>query len=129
MSGGRATVHHTRGQRVRQVGDICAVAPEGTHFCERFFVECKHVRSFNIRRFVYANKGPLANYWRKCVKQAAVHNYNPMLIARENRGPIIVLSYPNVVAIDCIIMRVRHAACDVSLFSKLLAKPYTRAIK
>src|SRR4249919_3894092 len=62
MSGGRATV--ARG-KVRQCGDVCAVAEEGYAFCNSWFVECKHVRSLNLDSFLIKSTGALDKFWRK----------------------------------------------------------------
>ena len=88
MSGGRATVH---GGRVRQSGDIAAVAPEGNHFVSHYCVECKHYRDLQIARFVIERKGILAKFWTKLTGLAQRRNLMPVLIAKQNRLPIFVV--------------------------------------
>lgn len=92
MSGGRATVAHRKGKDVRQCGDLCAVGPEGHAFCAQFFVEIKHVKKLALDQFLIKGTGPLANYWRIVLREAKKHARHPMLIARQNGWPIIVLT-------------------------------------
>jgi hypothetical protein len=92
MSGGRATIHVGKGRVNRQAGDICAVAPEGHTLTDQFFIECKAVRDLNLTGFVLSNVGPLAKYWTICVTQAATHKRSPLLIAKQNNHPIMVVS-------------------------------------
>lgn len=87
MSGGRATVH---GMKVRQAGDICAVAPEGHAFCNKFFVECKHVKKLGLDQFIVKDTGPLATFWKKAHEQASKRGLHTMIIARQNGWPIMV---------------------------------------
>src|SRR6266550_5759186 len=91
MSGGRATVHHKRGVEIRQGGDICAVVPEGHEFCDYWFVELKHYRDLDIASFLLKDKGTLARFWKKTIQQAERHNRSPMLIAKQNNFPTLVI--------------------------------------
>lgn len=92
MSGGRATVGLKRGEVIRQAGDICAVAPEGHDFCERFFIECKHIKDLRLQTFVISNKGPLADFWAKVCEQAKHHRREPVLIAKSNLVPTLLIT-------------------------------------
>lgn len=95
MSGGRATVFHKSGTTIRQAGDICAVAPQGHRFTSIYFIECKHVKSLDIASFILDGKGTLAKFWAKASKQARDHMRRPLLIAKENRRPTLVLCIHN----------------------------------
>jgi len=88
MSGGRATV--SKG-KVRQCGDICAVAEEGYKFSDRFYIECKHIKKAALDSFLIKRTGPLATFWKKAEKDAAKHLRQPLLIFRQNGWPILVL--------------------------------------
>jgi hypothetical protein len=92
MSGGRATVAHRKGKDVRQCGDLCAVGPEGHKFCDQFFIEIKHVKKLALDQFLIKGTGPLANFWKIVLREAKKHVRHPMLIARQNGWPIIVLT-------------------------------------
>lgn len=87
MSGGRATMF--RG--VRQVGDLMAVSEEGVSLTARYFVECKFVKELDMLSFIAREAGHLYTYWGETVDQARIHKKWPLLIARQNRFPPIVL--------------------------------------
>jgi len=89
MSGGRATV---RGLDVRQAGDVCAVAPEGHEFCDQFYVECKHLKSLDFHCLLKGT-GLLHKHWRDTAKRALKRQQEPLLVARQNGTPIILVSY------------------------------------
>lgn len=91
MSGGRATVASKRGIDVRQAGDICAVAPEGFGFADRYYVECKFYKDLGIESFLFKNKGTLAGFWAKAIKESVKLKKRPMLIAKQNGLPPFVM--------------------------------------
>lgn len=91
MSGGRATIIHRKGGSNRQAGDITAVAPEGHALTDEYFIENKHVRDLAIASFIIKGTGLLATFWRKACAEARKHNRRPMLIAKQNNMPTIVL--------------------------------------
>lgn len=92
MSGGRATVGARKGKDLRrQAGDITAVAPEGHSLTERYYIECKHVKQLRIDRFIVTETGPLADFWKVAKREAERHGRIPMIIARQNQMPTLVL--------------------------------------
>src|SRR6202035_3420437 len=91
MSGGRATVALKKGDLIRQSGDICSVAPEGFPLTDKFYIELKFYRNLNIVAFLFG-KGVLAKFWDETCKQAKKHKKLPLLIAKENHMPILILS-------------------------------------
>jgi hypothetical protein len=98
MSGGRATVHVKRGDKNRQAGDITAVAPEGHDLTDVFFVECKHVRNLDIASFFTKGIGRLAKFWTQAKKQAAQHGRRPIVIAKQNMQPVLVVTEGDTIA-------------------------------
>jgi hypothetical protein len=92
MSGGRATVAHRKGKNVRQCGDLCAVGPEGHEFCEKYFLELKHVKKLALDQFLVKGTGPLAGFWRIAKREAFKHGRQPMIIAKQNGWPVVVLT-------------------------------------
>jgi hypothetical protein len=92
MSGGRATIHVGKGGINRQAGDICSVAPEGHVLTDAVFIECKHYKNLQFASFIFCNTGPLSKFWTKLVQQASQHKRRPMLIAKQNHLPIIVIT-------------------------------------
>lgn len=92
MSGGRATVMKGK---VRQSGDITAVAPEGHCFTDRFFIECKHRKDLRLDIFILRGTGVIADFWRKTCKEANKFLLKiPMLVARPNGLPVFVIVPP-----------------------------------
>lgn len=83
MSGGRATV--AKGT-VRQSGDITAVAPEGHVLTDQFYVECKAYKELSIDCLI-KGKGPLIDFWKVAVREAAKYNKIPSLIFKQNNWP------------------------------------------
>jgi hypothetical protein len=93
MSGGRATRGRKRGEDLsRQAGDITAVSPEGNSLVEHFYIECKAYRELHIERFVLNGSGTLSNFWKTTIEEARNHGRRPMLIAKQNRMPVIILT-------------------------------------
>lgn len=124
MSGGRATVHARKGTKIRQAGDICAVAPEGNNLCDTWFIECKNVKDLGLASFMTANKGPLAKHWKKACKQAEEHERYPMLIIRSN-GPILVFTYKSHLDVHTTPQATIHSQhCAIYLFSDIIKHPY-----
>lgn len=92
MSGGRATVSAKSGVMLRrQAGDITATAPEAHALTDHSFIECKHVRDLQIDSFLIKGTGVLANFWRTATQEAEKHEREPLIIARQNRFPDIVI--------------------------------------
>lgn len=133
LSGGRATVAHRKDKVVRQAGDICAVSPEGHALDSIVFIECKHVKSLALEGFFISGKNTLANFWRVAVQQAKRHNKTPLLIARQNRLPDLILQPPGGLKqltgtnrIPGMVIRVDHKDihCEVRLLEDLLKVPF-----
>jgi hypothetical protein len=119
MSGGRATIH---GTQVQQCGDICAVAREGYQFAASWFVECKHVRKLGIDSFLINGTGELARFWKLARKLARQHSRNPMIIACQNRMPVIVVTKRHALLHICPPIVV-CAVADIYLFEDWMEKP------
>lgn len=117
MSGGRATVGRKKGELLRVAGDICAVTPEGHFLTDKYYVECKFYKDLDIGSFFTKQKGKLASFWQECSAQAKHYKKEPMLIAKQNLIPTLILmnGHPNPFAYAY------HSNVDVGLFSELLA--------
>ena len=87
MSGGRATV--AKG-KVRQAGDITAVAPEGHALTDIFYIECKAYKDINLDCLV-KGKGTLLDFWAIASREALVYDKLPMLIFKRNHWPVLVV--------------------------------------
>lgn len=93
MSGGRATVASRRGVKLRrQAGDITATAPEGHVLTDRFYIEVKHVKALDFLSFFTRNTGSLAKYWKTAKREARRHGLLPMIIAKQNSLPTILMT-------------------------------------
>jgi hypothetical protein len=95
MSGGRATVAAKGGKRLSaQAGDITAIDPIGNALTDLFIIECKHYKSLDFPALIYNSKGVLSKFWTKLKGEAELHKKYPLMIARENGRPTIVISNP-----------------------------------
>lgn len=92
MSGGRATIGKRAGKtRESQSGDISAVSSLGHKLTDRFSVECKFYKDIDLESLIYARKGKLAEFWKQARADAAASKKQPMLIAKQNRRPALVM--------------------------------------
>ena len=93
MSGGRATLHSRKGQKNRsQSGDISAVDVLGAPLINAYFVETKHLQDLMIHRWIYNAKTPLDEIWDKTLRDATFQDKQPLVIAKQNRQPELVMS-------------------------------------
>lgn len=127
MSGGRATVHRLRGTKLnRQAGDVCAISPEGIALTTEFYIECKHYRSLDLDNFMLA-KGNLFRFWGDTVAAAQHHERQPMLIAKQNRTPTLLITR---IALNSaarwhsqIVFKAGYESAFVYLFEEVLKHP------
>lgn len=94
MSGGRATVSKKKGEMNRQAGDISAIAPEGHPLTNEYYFELKFYKDMEMLNFFTKHKGLLVNFWSKCKQEASYYNRSPVLIAKQNRIPVLLLTIP-----------------------------------
>jgi hypothetical protein len=126
MSGGRSTVAHHCGEHVRQAGDICSVSPEGHSLTDRWYIECKHLKSLRLETFLLQGKGPLKKFWKTACRQAQQYDREPMLIAKQNNGPILVVTLCCALAHEqpFIDPKIRMEHFDITLFDDLMKTKY-----
>lgn len=135
MSGGRATVAARSGVLLRrQAGDISAVAPEGHQLTSYYYIECKFVRSLDIEAFLFRGKGKLALFWKTACTEAKRHKLKPLIIARQNRCPDLLIGPP--AAFNALVPllkrngmclrveRPKQETCEIRLLSEVLAQPF-----
>jgi hypothetical protein len=93
MSGGRSTVARKKGTVLnRQAGDITATAPEGHQLTGTFFIECKFYKDLQLRSFLLnLEYGKLWEFWDKALEEAFSYGKEPLLIAKQNLIPTLVL--------------------------------------
>jgi hypothetical protein len=92
VSGGRATTARRYGRHVEVSGDITAVAPQGHKLTDFVHIECKHLASLDLDGFLLKHKGALVRAINQCWQQAQHAYKTPMLIARQNLYPTIVVT-------------------------------------
>jgi hypothetical protein len=94
MSGGRATVQGKRGKvNTSQVGDISCIDPEGQELVNKYVIECKNYKDLHIESLIYGTpkNGSILEFWNVLCILAKGVNKLPMLIAKQNQKPAIVL--------------------------------------
>jgi len=90
MSGGRATVGRKKGKElVAQAGDLSAVHSSGQPFLDKFYCELKSYRDLQYANILTGN-GNLVKFWQSTVIEANNYRRHPMLIAKQNRLPVVV---------------------------------------
>jgi len=90
-SGGRATWAKSRtGNTLKnQVGDLSYIDSLGKKFIDTFAVEIKHYASLDFQGLITC-KGKLCQFWATINKESTAHGKYAMLIAKQNRMPVVV---------------------------------------
>ena len=100
--------------------------------CSTNFIELKHYRDLDFDAFFLTGKGRLAKFWTVAVREARKHKCQPILIARQNRTPDVVLTLPGhwkrflkspPPGMTVLIKR-KGVTCEVRLLDELLAHPF-----
>lgn len=141
QSGGRMTVRRQKGKDSDSTGagDLSPLTVLGHKFLGEFTVECKHVKTLNITSGILTGKQELSLFWGQACRDAAHAGKRPILIAKQNRFPVLALlrtsdysSFFGAVS-DYEIARLfklgRPTAPSVSMFylAQLLRSPYVEA--
>lgn len=92
-SGARAT---KRGDKTlsHAAGDISASKPIGNYLTRAFFIECKHYKDLQLANFLCGRGSKLNSFWQVACDQASCYNLRPLLIARQNRFPTLIVMHP-----------------------------------
>lgn len=92
MSGGRATVQSRKGiKNTNQAGDITCIDERGAWLTDLFCIESKFYKSLDLEASLLLGKGKLAAFWRSHYKVSKSVDRAPLLIARQNRTPTLVI--------------------------------------
>lgn len=130
MSGGRASVAMKVNKKLRrQAGDITATSIEGCTLTDRFYIECKHVKSLGLEAFLFNQNGPLQGYWDEASEQAEKHDKDPMIIAKQNRmDPLVIISKDSLRRLiwpaGSELAFIRTPVVHIAWLSDVLSKPY-----
>jgi len=134
MSGGRATVARKRGHKLaRQAGDVTAVAFEGHQLTDSFYIELKHVADLALSRFLLEGTGTLAKFWETTCTEANAYSKHPLLIAKQNRYPVFVVTRRGDMVdlaqsagrLHRVIFR-HHKPCELCLLDDLLKRKWMK---
>lgn len=121
MSGGRATVGQRKGKNhARHAGDISATSVEGHGLTDEWYVECKAYKNLAIDSAMIKGTGPLIKFWDEAVLQAQQYGRKPMLIAKQNQVPVIVLVPISNTTHKAHLATFTAMGCDVLDFRRML---------
>jgi hypothetical protein len=96
MSGGRATIQLRRDVlNQTQAGDISSIDILSHWLIRDFTIECKHYADLEFTSGFLSNSGSLHRFWQSLVKITIPRNKSPMLIAKQNHRPTVMLTLPN----------------------------------
>jgi hypothetical protein len=126
MSGGRATVMRRKGEHVRQSGDICAVAPEGHPFTDKWYVEAKFYKDVNLQYWLLTGEGKIEDWWSKTVRDAEHYERIPFMIVKENGMPPLLFVPEEYLSerFGRPLFTVPRLGLEVFLLEKVLKRPY-----
>ena len=92
MSGGRATVGRKAGKSHKaHAGDISCTHARGHVLTDYWCIECKFYKDLNIDLFMFGKGGNLDRFWKQAWDAAHENEKVPMLIAKQNFKPTIVV--------------------------------------
>ena len=126
MSGGRATVGLSRGLvHSAQVGDVSAIVSAGESLLNYFVIECKAYRELGFLQWVLKDSGRLRGFWETNRKLARRFGKMSMLIARQNRMPVMCIIPVEALLLfdlsrDNILVEIQQHRCVVMLFECFL---------
>ena len=134
MSGGRATLLQRKGRVASNIsGDIAAVGKEGHELLDRFSIECKSYKDLGLVAFLLGtHKGLLSSFWNHHRGVAISAGKRPMVIAKQNNMPVVVLLDVIDLPMFIIIMKrigninftkVDSESCLVALFEEAFKLP------
>lgn len=89
-SGSHATVSKSKVKAHH--GDICAMSPIIEPLFKIFNIECKFYKKIDITDVLRGNKGSkLMQFWRQTLRSAKLSHRMPVLIARRNNFPTMLV--------------------------------------
>jgi len=121
LSGGRATLQFDQGIiNQAQAGDISAISKEGMWLIDNYQIECKHYKDLEFASGFLSNTGAVYGFWQSLVKDATRRGKKPLLIAKQNNRPIVMLTLPaNSPSHIPAIITLHQWPAEVRLFSEI----------
>jgi hypothetical protein len=100
-SGSRSTnsVKKGRGAIQNQASDLTASAIEGYLLMDKFTVECKFYADLQFGSLLFNGTSKLLTFWKQAQRDSRSVNKHAMLIAKQNRRPIVIV-LDNQVVVD-----------------------------
>ena len=96
LSGGRATIQLRNDiLNQTQAGDISSIDVLSHWLIRDYMIECKHYANLEFTSGFLSNTGSLYRFWASLLKDATRRGKAPMLIAKQNNRPIIMLTSPS----------------------------------
>lgn len=91
-SGGTSTVSIKKGiMNKEQALDISTVSAEGDRLISRCCIECKFYKDLGLAKFLMGSDSLLMGFWIETVDKAAEVDKFPILIAKQNYFPDIIV--------------------------------------
>ncbi len=85
-------MQHRKGKiNLAQVGDVCAIDSAGEILTGKVVIECKHRNDLDFMSAILKNQGLLFRFWTKLTREAARVKKEPMMVARQNRQPTMLI--------------------------------------
>jgi hypothetical protein len=94
MSGGRASVQFKKGKiNKTQLGDISSIDSEGEILTNNWVVECKSYKNLHVDSLIFGKpiKDSIYGYWNTLYNLCVQTNKRPLLIAKQNGKPTLML--------------------------------------
>jgi hypothetical protein len=92
-SGAHATQKNKAGKESKMYGDIMSIDPAGEFLTNKFVIECKSYKTYDLEKFLFQDKGLIQEWWNQVVGDSLKADKDPMLIFKKNNSPIIILLY------------------------------------
>lgn len=93
MSGGKATRMKAAGKIASSMsGDIIATNSIGELLLKDFMVECKFYKNLNLNGLLLDLETGINGFWKVALREAKAHGKIPLLIAKQNQFPVLVLT-------------------------------------
>ena len=99
-SGGRSTIAlaHGKGAIEYAASDIAPVHPLAYRLLDLFAIECKFYGDLHLQDLPFPDRvSNIATFWKQVQKDSASVNRQPLLVAKQNRKPILLGSYIGVI--------------------------------
>lgn len=83
-SGAHATQKNKAGKKSKMYGDIMAIDSQGEFLTDKFVIECKNYKTYDLEKFLVEDKGNIRDWWVQVCNDAEKANKHPLLIFKRN---------------------------------------------